>query len=53
MYDKLVTKVDNIDTNNLVLKTKYDTDKSELENKIPDTSGLVKKNQMIILKLLN
>ena len=26
-----------------VLKTKYDTDKSELENKIPDTSGLVKK----------
>ena len=25
-----------------VLKTKYDTDKSELENKIPDTSGLVK-----------
>ena len=45
MYDKLVTKVDNIDTNNLVLKTKYDTDKSELENKIPDTSGLVKKNR--------
>ena len=26
-----------------VLKTKYDTDTSELENKIPDTSGLVKK----------
>ena len=25
-----------------VLKTKYDTDKTELENKIPDTSGLVK-----------
>ena len=26
-----------------MLKTKYDTDKSEIENKIPDTSGLVKK----------
>ena len=41
--NKLVTKVDNIDTSGFVLKTKYDTDKSELENKIPDTSGLVKK----------
>ena len=42
-YDKLVAKVDNIDTSGFVLKTKYDTDKSELENKIPDTSGLVNK----------
>ena len=25
-----------------VLKTKYDTDKKELENRIPDTSGLIK-----------
>ena len=44
VYDKLVTKVNNIDTNRFVLKTKYDTDKSELEKKIPDTSGLLKKN---------
>ena len=43
VYDKLVTKVNSIDTSGFVLKTKYDTDKSELENKIPDTSGLVKK----------
>ena len=43
VYDKLVTKVNNIDTSGFVLKTKYDTDKLELENKIPDTSGLVKK----------
>ena len=43
VYDKLVTKVDNIDISRFVLKTKYDTDKLELENKIPDTSGLVKK----------
>ena len=47
-YNKLVTKVDIIDTTGFVLKTKYDTDKSDLEKKItdvdkkiPDTSGLV------------
>ena len=43
VYDKLVGKVSNIDTTRFVLKTKYDTGKSELENEIPDTSGLVKK----------
>ena len=43
VYNKLVTTVNNIDTSRFVLKTKYDTDKSELENKIPDTSGLAKK----------
>ena len=42
-YDKLVAEVNNIDTSGFVLKTKYDTDKSELENKVPDTSALVKK----------
>ena len=42
VYDKLVTKVNNVDTSGFVLKTKYDTDQSELENKIPDTSDLVK-----------
>ena len=42
-YDKLVAKVNYIESSGFVLKTKYDTDKSELENKIPDTSGLVKK----------
>ena len=43
VYDKLVPKVNNIDISDFVLKTKYNTDKTELENKIPDTSGLVKK----------
>ena len=43
VYDKLVTKVNSIDTRGFLLKTKYDTDKSELENKIPDANGLVKK----------
>ena len=43
VYDKLVAKVNSIDTSAFVLKTKYGTDKSEIENKIPDSSGLVKK----------
>ena len=43
VYNKLVAKVDYINTNGFVSKTKYDTDKPELENKIPDTSGLIKK----------
>ena len=42
-YDKLVTEVNNVDTSGFVLKTKYDTDKSELEKKVPDISKLVKK----------
>ena len=52
-YNKLVTKVDNIDTTGFVLKTKYDTNKSDLENKIsdlhkkiPDTSELAKKTDL-------
>ena len=48
VYDKLVTKVNNIDTSGFVLKIKYDTDKSDLEKKIPDTSGLVKKTDYIV-----
>ena len=42
VYDKLAANVNSIATNDFILKTKYDTDKSESENKIPDTSGLVK-----------
>ena len=43
LYDKLVAKVNNIDTSGLVKKTDYNTKISEIEDKIPDTSGLVKK----------
>ena len=43
VYDKSVAKVYNIDTSDFVLKTKYNSNKTELENKIPDTSGLLKK----------
>ena len=40
VYNKLVAKVDNIDTSDFMLKTKYNTDKTELENKIPYISNL-------------
>ena len=46
MYDKLVAEVNNIDISRFVLKTKYYTDKSYLEKKIPDTSGLIKKGEL-------
>ena len=36
MYDKLAAKVNNIDTSDFVLKTKYQTDKKKLEEKIPE-----------------
>ena len=45
VYDKLVAKVNNIDTSDFLLKTKYQTNKTELENKIPDLSNLVKKKK--------
>ena len=40
-YDELAAKVNDTGTSGFVLKTKYDMDKSELENKILDTSALV------------
>ena len=43
VYDNLVAKVDNIDTNDFVLKTNFNTKFTGLENKIPNTNGLVKK----------
>ena len=47
VYDKLVAKVNNIDTSGAVLKTNYDTGKTELENEIPDVTDLVKKTHWI------
>ena len=43
IYNKLVIKVDNINTSNFVLKTKYNTDKTKLKIKIPDISNLATK----------
>ena len=42
VHDNLVAKVDNIDTSDFVLKTKYNTDKTELEKKIPNVTNFVK-----------
>ena len=50
VFDKLVVKVDNIDTSNFVLKTKYQTDKTELEKKTPDVTAFVKQVKLIELE---
>ena len=42
-YDKLVAKVNSIDTSAFVLKTKYDTYKTELEKKISGVTDFVTK----------
>ena len=46
VYNQLVAKVNNIDTSDFVLKTNYQTDKTELEKKIPDVTNLVKKTKL-------
>ena len=52
-YNKLVTKVNNINvgTGKFILKSDYNADKLELEKKIPDTGNLIKKSDYI-LKLM-
>ena len=50
VYYKLVEKVDNIDTSDFVLKTKYQTDKAELEKKIPDATDFVQKIKLTELE---
>ena len=42
VYDKVVAKVNNIDTSRFVLKTNYDRDKSEMEKKFLILVGLLK-----------
>ena len=49
-YDKLVTIVNNIDTSEFVLKTKYQIDKAELEKKIPDVTDFIKKTKLTELE---
>ena len=46
----LVAKVNNIDTSDFVLKTKYNTDKTELENKIPNVTDFIKKTKLVELE---
>ena len=45
-YNKLVTKVDNIDTSGLVKKTDYNTKITEVEGKIPDINNLATKTAL-------
>ena len=49
-YNKLVTISNNIDTSRFVLKTKYQTGKTEIENKL--ILVVLLKRQITILKLL-
>ena len=51
VFDKLVVKVNSIDTSRFALKTNYDTDKKELENKIPVIVVFLKR-QITMLKSL-
>ena len=51
VYDKLVAKVNDIDTNWFVLKTKYQADKTELEKKFLILVILLK-NEIIMPKLV-
>ena len=50
VHDKLAAKVNNIDTSAFVLKTKYRTGKTELENKVPDVIDFVKKKKLTELE---
>ena len=47
VYDKLVAKVNSIDTSDFVLKTKYQTDKAKLEKEISDVTNFVKKQSLL------
>ena len=44
-YDKLVAKVDDINTNDFVLKTKYKTEKTELEKEILNVTDFFLKSK--------
>ena len=46
----MVAKVNNIDTTDFVLKTNYQTDKTEIEKKIPDATGFVKNTKLAELE---
>ena len=50
LFDKLVAKVNNIDSNDFVLKTKYQTEKTKLEMKIPNVAGFVQKAKLTELE---
>ena len=50
VYNKLVAKVDNIDTSDFALKTNYNTKITEIEGKIPDISKLATKTALTVIE---
>ena len=50
VYDKLVAKVNNIDTSDFVLKTSDNGDKTELEKKIPNVTDFIKEAKLTELE---
>ena len=50
VYEKIAAKVNNIDASDFVLKTKYQTDKTELEKKILDVTHFFKKTKLTELE---
>ena len=50
VYDKLLAKIDNIDTSDFALKTNCNADKTELEKKIPNVTDFVKEAKLIELE---
>ena len=47
VHEKLAAIVNNIVTNEFVLKTKYQTDKTELEKKISNVTDFIKKQNSL------
>ena len=50
VYDKYVATVNNVDTSDFVLKTKYQKDKTKLEKKIPNVTDFVEKAKLTELE---
>ena len=50
MHDKLVAKVDSLDTIDFVLKASYNADKTKLKKKIPNVTDFVKKAKLTELE---
>ena len=50
VYDKLDANLNNTDTSDFILKTKYQIDKAQLEKKLPDVTDFVKKRKLTELE---
>ena len=50
VYDKLDANLNNTDTSDFILKTKYQTDKAQLEKKLPDVTDFVKERKLTELE---